>query len=148
MLKLKLNQGLVRFKNVPMLKKSIRANMNYPIFHRMATGEWNTRTLETLARFLFANGFTAEVLKDAKFTDIFTVEESNDGKPMRKFQMNQRVKTPTGEGTMVGYITGGDDYYRVIVKLDGNRETVPEAEDYVVCHYKEEDLEPVGDQNE
>lgn len=78
MLKLRLNQGLVRFKNVPMLKKSIRGNMNYPTFHRMATGEWNTRALETLASFLFANGFTAEVLKNVKFTDIFTVEESHD----------------------------------------------------------------------
>lgn len=78
MIKLSLNQGLVRFKKVPMLTKSIRANMNYPTFHRMATGAWNTRSLDTLARFLYANGYTAETLKNAKFTDIFVVTEVQD----------------------------------------------------------------------
>jgi hypothetical protein len=80
MLKLSLNQGLVRLKRAPMLTKSIRANMNYPTFHRMATGTWNTRSLDTLARFLWANGYTAETLKDAKFTDIFVVTEVRDEK--------------------------------------------------------------------
>ena len=78
MLKLRLNQGLVRFKKAPMLTKSINANMNYPTFHRMATGAWNSRSLDTLARFLWANGFTAETLKSAKFTDIFVVSEGKD----------------------------------------------------------------------
>lgn len=80
MLKLSLNQGLVRYKRNSMLEKSIRANMNYPTFHRMATGVWNTRSLDTMARFLWANGFTAETLKNAKFTDIFVVTEVRDEK--------------------------------------------------------------------
>ena len=149
MLKLKLNQSLVGYQHVSMLKKSIRAHMNYPTFHRMATGTWNTRSLETLARFLFANGYTVEGLLGAMFTDIFDVEETNDTneKPERKYAIGQRVKSCEGEGTVQGYFYENGTY-RVIVLHDNDLhhgETVPEAKDWVLFHYTEDELEMVNE---
>lgn len=149
MLKLKLNRDLVGHENVPMLKKSIRANMNYPTFHRMARGIWNTRTMETLARFLFANGFTAEVLRNTKFTDIFEAIDVVDihKKPERKFAINQRVWTELGEGTVQGYIYDGG-IYKVIVKYDDMTETVPEDQDWILFHYYEDEVKAIREEEE
>ena len=72
-MKIRLNHMISRKSGESMLRSSIRGGMNYPTFHKMATGEWNTRTFDLLARFLTACGYTAETLKEAKFSDIFRV---------------------------------------------------------------------------
>jgi len=72
-MKIRLNHTIIEKSDENMLKSSIRGGMNYPTFHKMATGEWNTRALDLLARFLTACGYTEETLKGAKFSDIFKV---------------------------------------------------------------------------
>lgn len=63
-----------------LLKMSIAGGMNYPTFHKMASGNWNVRTMDLLGRFLTACGYTVDTLKDTKFGDIFMVSEENDGR--------------------------------------------------------------------
>ena len=79
MLKIKLSDNIVLDDGQSMLSKSLKGGLNYPLFHRMSKGNWNDRTLEALAKFLYANGFSAEGLRDAKFSEIFVVTEETDG---------------------------------------------------------------------
>lgn len=78
MLKIKLSDNIVLDDGQSMLSKSLKGGLNYPLFHRMSKGNWNDRTLEALARFLYANGYSAEVLRDVKFSEIFLVTEETD----------------------------------------------------------------------
>ena len=78
MLKLKLNPKVTEKTTASILEKSMKAGMPYPTFHRLTKTGWNVRALYVLARFLFGNGYTAEELNNAKFSDIFTAEETAD----------------------------------------------------------------------
>ena len=80
MLKIKLSDQIVlKHSGGSMLSKSLKGGLNYPMFHRMSKGNWNDRTLEALAKFLYANGYSAEGLRDARFSEIFVVTEETDG---------------------------------------------------------------------
>ncbi len=54
------------------------SGITYPTMYKMALGKWQKRTLWTLARFLFAAGFTSKTLADMKISDIFIIKDINN----------------------------------------------------------------------
>lgn len=73
---LNLNPMLADRQPGSMLSKSMDCGVTYPTYRRMALGKWHPQTIDTLERFLSAQGFTAEELSNTRLGDIFIVKEA------------------------------------------------------------------------
>lgn len=58
------------------LSVSNRSELSYPTFWHMVNGSWNKPAMQTLVNYFTALGITPDVLKEAKFSDVFEIKEA------------------------------------------------------------------------
>ena len=75
MFSLQLNPHIGMKSETSVLEASRVSGLTYPTFLDMSKGRWSVKALSALARFLFGMGYTADKLRDCKFSEIFVIKE-------------------------------------------------------------------------
>ena len=79
MIKIRLKPTLLQNYSGRSIQSVARGSgISYPTFFAMVKGKWNTTCLDVLAKFLDALGFDAAILRETKFSEIFTIEETSN----------------------------------------------------------------------